>query len=80
MKRWIPDPLYSAKPWMFLVVGVTLTLGMMVWSMWEGSWTVWRSLLCFAGAAVAVAGGAIQQLRQNYRLRSKWQRDQNRQR
>lgn len=79
MKRWIPEPFYSAKPWVFMVVGMVLTIGMMGWSLWEGSWTDWRSFLCFVGAAMAVIGGVIQQLRQNYRLRSKWQREKTRQ-
>ncbi len=78
MKRWIPDPLYGAKPWAFMSVGALLTIGMMAWSWWDGSWTPWRGLLCFAGAAGAIVGGAILQLRQNYRARSKWRRDQDR--
>lgn len=79
MKRWMPEPLYSAKPWTLMTAGVTVTVGMMIWSLWEGSWTFWRSLLCLAGAAIAVFGGVVQQLRQNYRSRSKWQREKSRQ-
>jgi hypothetical protein len=75
MKRWIPDPLYGAKPWVFMVVGAFLGLGMMVWSWWDGAWTPLRSLLCFVGAGSAIGGGAILQLRQNYRARSKFQRE-----
>jgi hypothetical protein len=78
MKRWIPEPLYQAKPWVFLAGGGLLAIGMMVWSWWDGSWTPLRGLLCFAGAAAAIVGGAIQQLRQNYRVRSKWRRDHDR--
>jgi hypothetical protein len=76
MKRWIPEPLYGAKPWVFILVGAALGLGMIAWSWWDGSWTPWRSLLCFAGAGSAISGGAILQMRQNYRVRSKLRRDQ----
>jgi hypothetical protein len=34
--------------------------------------TVWRGLLCLGGAIV---GGAILQMRQDYRAQSKWRRD-----
>jgi hypothetical protein len=34
--------------------------------------------LCFAGVGLAIAGGAILQLRQDYRARSKWQREHSR--
>ena len=75
MKRWIPDPIYGAKPWAFMVLGAILSIGTMAWSWWEGSWSAWGGLLCIAGAASAISGGAILQLRQNYRVRSKWRRD-----
>jgi hypothetical protein len=48
---------------------------MMLWSLSAGLWTVWRSFLCFLGAALAIAGGATLQLRQDYRAKSKWRRD-----
>jgi hypothetical protein len=47
---------------------------MMVWSLSAGLWTVWRGLLCFGGAALAIVGGATLQLRQDYRAQSKWRR------
>ena len=78
MKRWIPDPLYGAKPWAFMLIGAVLAVGMMAWSWWDGAWTPWRSLLCFAGAGAVISGGAILQLRQTYRARSKWRREQDR--
>jgi hypothetical protein len=56
-------------------IGVILAIGAMLWSLSAGSWTVWRGLLCLAGAALAIVGGATQQLRQDYRARSKWRRD-----
>ena len=52
-----------------------LTVGMMLWSMSAGLWTVWRSFFCFLGAGLAIAGGATLQLRQDYRAKSKWRRD-----
>ncbi len=75
MKRWIPEPLYIAKPWVFMIVGALLAIGMMLWSLWEGSWTPWRSLLCFVGAGSGIGGGIIFQLRQTYRQNNQWRRD-----
>jgi protein-S-isoprenylcysteine O-methyltransferase Ste14 len=75
MRAWIPQTLYNAKPWVFVTVGAVLAIGMMVWSLSAGLWTVWRSLLCFAGVALAIVGGATLQLRQDYRARSKWRRE-----
>jgi len=55
-------------------VGVVLAVGAVAWSLAAGSWTVWRSLSCFVGAALAIVGGVTLQLRQDYRARSKWRR------
>jgi hypothetical protein len=55
--------------------GVIFAIGATLWSLAAGSWTVWRGLLCLAGAALAIIGGATLQLRQDYRARSKWRRD-----
>jgi len=74
MRAWMPEVLYDAKPWVFVALGVLLGVGAVVWSLVVGSWTVWRSLLCFGGAAFAIVGGATLQLRQDYRARSKWRR------
>jgi protein-S-isoprenylcysteine O-methyltransferase Ste14 len=74
MKTWTPNSLYGAKPWVMVAIGAVLAIGSMVWSLHDGSWTVWRSLACFAGALLAASGGAIIQMRQIYRARSKWRR------
>jgi hypothetical protein len=74
MRAWTPQTLYDAKPWVFVTVGAILAVGMMVWSLSAGLWTVWRCLLCFGGAALAIVGGATLQLRQDYRAQSKWRR------
>ena len=75
MKAWTPKALYDAKPWVFIIVGGILAVGMMIWSLSAGLWSVWRGLLCFGGAALAIVGGATLQLRQDYRARSKWRRE-----
>jgi len=59
----------------FISVGVVLAIGMVMWSLSAGLWTIWRSLACIAGAALAIVGGATLQLRQDYRARSKWRRE-----
>jgi len=75
MRFWTPQTLYDAKPWALIGAGVIFAIGAMLWSLLAGSWTVWRGLLCLAGAALAIVGGATLQLRQDYRARSKWRRD-----
>jgi hypothetical protein len=74
MRTWTPQTLYDAKPWVLIVVGALLGVGMMLWSLWAGLWT-WRGLLCLGGAGLAIVGGATLQMRQDYRAKSKWRRD-----
>jgi hypothetical protein len=75
VRPWIPQTLYDAKQWVLTGVGAILAIGMMLWSLSDGLWTVWRGLLCLTGAVLAIVGGATLQLRQDYRARSKWRRD-----
>ena len=62
MRSWIPQTLYDAKPWVFICVGTVLAIGMVVWSLSAGLWTVWRCLLCFAGAA-RIEEGIVRDIR-----------------
>ncbi len=78
MKTWTPQTLYDAKPWVLIVAGAVLAIGTMSWSLSAGYWSVWRSLLCLGGVALAVVGGITLQLRQDYRARSKWRRENRR--
>jgi len=75
MKSWTRDSIYGARPWVLIGVGVGLALGMMLWSLSEGLWTLWRSLLCLGGTALCIVGGAILQMRLDYRARSKLRRE-----
>ena len=75
MRAWTPQSWYDAKPWVLCATGAVLGIGMVAWSLWAGWWTAWRGLLCFAGAALSIIGGAMLQLRQDYRARSKWRRE-----
>jgi hypothetical protein len=75
MRAWTPQSLYEAKPWALIGVGTLLAVGMMLWSLSAGYWTVWRGLSMFAGAALAIIGGITLQMRQDYRARSKWRRE-----
>ena len=75
MRSWTPQTLYDAKPWAMIGVGAVLAIGATAWSLAAGYWTVWRGLLMFAGAALAIIGGATLQMRQDYRARSKWRRE-----
>jgi hypothetical protein len=78
MKKWTPAALYGAKPWILVIVGAPLAVGMVLWSLLDGDWTGWRGLLCFTGVGLATGGGVILQLRQDYRARSKWRRESTR--
>ena len=73
--RWTPQGVYEAKPWVFISLGALLAVGMMLWSLSAGQWTLWRGLLCLGGVALAIVGGATLQMRQEYRANSKWRRD-----
>jgi hypothetical protein len=75
MRPWTPQTLYDLKPWVFMALGAILGVGMMLWSLSAGAWTVWRGLLCLGGVALAIIGGATLQMRQDYRAKSKWRRD-----
>lgn len=78
MRIWTPNSLYEAKPWVLIAIGATALIGMTAWSLLDGLWTAWRSLSCVGGAGLAVAGGAMLQLRRDYRSRSKWSRERRR--
>jgi hypothetical protein len=75
MRSWTPQTLYDAKPWVLMALGAILGIGMMLWSLSAGLWTVWRGLLCLGGVGLAIVGGATLQMRQDYRAKSKWRRD-----
>ena len=75
MKSWMPQTLYDAKPWVLMVSGAVLAIGMMFGSLSAGYWSIWRSFLCLGGVALAIVGGATLQQRQDYRARSKWRRE-----
>ncbi|HEY2682500.1 MAG TPA: hypothetical protein VGI93_03255 [Steroidobacteraceae bacterium] len=75
MHRWLPSSIYESKPWLLIVVGALLVASMTVWSLSMGYWSVTRSLLTLLGAGLAIGGGAVLQLRQDYRAKSKWRRD-----
>ena len=74
MKRWTPDAVYNARPWILMAGGAVLCTASMAWSMYAGGWGLWQGLLCFTGAGLIICGGAILQRRQQYRARSKWRR------
>jgi len=75
MRGWTPQALYEAKPWALIGIGTLLAIGMTLWSLSAGYWTLWRSLAMLAGAALAIVGGITLQMRQDYRARSKWRRE-----
>jgi hypothetical protein len=75
MRPWTPRTLYEAKPWVLTVAGALLAAGATIWSICVGYWTVFRCLAMFSGAALAIIGGVLLQMRQDYRARSKWRRE-----
>ncbi|HTV97689.1 MAG TPA: hypothetical protein VME42_16935 [Steroidobacteraceae bacterium] len=78
MRWWTPQTLYEAKPWALTGAGAVLAIGATCWSLAVGYWTVWRGLSLFAGATLAVIGGIVLQMRQDYRARSKLRRESSR--
>ncbi len=74
MKYWQPELIYRIKPWALMAAGGLTAIGAVAWSLFEGNWTPGRSFACLVGAGLAIGGGAILQMRQNYRVRSKWAR------
>jgi hypothetical protein len=75
MRRWTPKTLYESKPWVLILAGTALASGATIWSIAVGDWSVWRGLSMFAGAALAIVGGVVLQMRQDYRARSKLRRE-----
>ena len=78
MRSWTPQTLYDAKPWVCIILGGALAIGMTGWSLAAGYWTVLRGLSMFGGASLAIVGGITLQMRQDYRARSKWRRETHR--
>jgi len=75
MKKWTPRLIYGAKPWVMIVCGTALGVGGFALSVFHGDWSGLRGLSCAAGAALAIGGGAILQMRLTYRAQSKWRRE-----
>ena len=75
MQSWTPRTVYESKPWILIAAGTALAIGATVWSIVLGYWSVFRGLAMFAGAALAIIGGVVLQLRQEYRARSKMRRE-----
>jgi uncharacterized iron-regulated membrane protein len=61
-----------------IIVGVLLAAGATAWSIVMGFWTVWSCLAMLSGTALAIIGGVVLQMRQDYRARSKWRRETSR--
>jgi hypothetical protein len=75
VKTWLPKFLYDIKPWAFIGIGAPASVGAVVWSVRTGEWTGARGAICVVGAVLAIFGGAILQMRREYRARSKWYRE-----
>jgi uncharacterized membrane protein len=78
MRRWTPQTIYESKPWVLIGIGTLLAIGATIWSIAVGYWSVFRGLAMFAGAALAIIGGVVLQMRQEYRARSKLRRETSR--
>jgi type II secretory pathway component PulL len=78
MRSRTPRTIYEAKPWVLIAAGTILAIGATVWSIALGYWTVFRCLAMFAGAALAIVGGVVLQMRQDYRARDKLRRETSR--
>jgi hypothetical protein len=79
MRRlWWPEPLYEARPYAALVLGLLGGALALAHAAAVGSWEL-RVTLAFAAGCVVLAYGAVVLLRRfAYRRRSRWNRERRR--
>lgn len=76
MRRfWWPEPLYEARPYGALTLGLLAGALSLARSIAVGDWQPTFILVLVAGCAVMTYGGVILQMRYQYRRRSRWNRE-----
>lgn len=76
MRRfWWPEPLYEARPYGALTLGLLAGALSLARSIAVGNWQPAFVVALVAGCAVMAYGGVILQMRYQYRRRSRWNRE-----
>ncbi len=76
MRRlWWPESLYELRPYGALAIGALAGTLAALRSWAVGDWGVAFAVSLLLGSAVIVYGGAVLQMRFEYRRRSRWNRE-----
>jgi len=79
MRRfWWPEPLYEARPYGALTLGLLAGAIALARSVALGSWEPPFLTAMALGCGVMVYGGVVLRLRYGYRRRSRWDRERRR--
>jgi hypothetical protein len=79
MRRiWWPEPLYEARPYGALTVGLLAGAVALARALAVGYWEDFDTLAFVAGCAVMIYGAVVLQMRYDYRRRSRWKRQKDR--
>jgi len=76
MRRiWWPEPLYEARPYGALTIGLLGGVVALARALAVGYWEVLYTLAFVTGCAVMIYGAVVLQMRYDYRRRSRWNRE-----
>lgn len=79
MRRfWWPEPLYEARPYGALTLGLLAGVISLARSIAIGSWELPFVAMLAAGGVVMIYGGVVLQMRYGYRRRSRWNQERRR--
>jgi hypothetical protein len=74
-KFWWPEPLYEARPYGALTLGLLAGVISLARSIAVGSWDLPFLLVLITGVGVMAYGGLVLQMRHGYRRRSRWHKE-----
>jgi hypothetical protein len=76
MRRfWWPEPLYEARPYGALTLGLLAGVISLARSIAIGSWELPFLAVLALGGVVMIYGGVVLQMRYGYRRRSRWNQE-----
>ncbi len=78
LRLWWPSPLYEARPYGALLIGIAAGLGALARALQLGEWRLAVGVAFVAGCIAMIYGGVVVQMRMEYRRRSRWYREQQR--
>jgi hypothetical protein len=74
-KHWWPEPVYEAKPYGAMSLGLLAGVVALARSLAVGLWESPYTAIFVLGCAVMIYGGVVLQMRYEYRRRSRWNRE-----